>query len=339
MPGAITETLGTSVECGEGATVQANLAAVVKAYGSLDSRTSISPSIFVIEPTNVCNFKCIMCPSDRISHKGFMELSVFERIVAKIRPSAKTVLLYLAGESLLHPNIIEMIRLLKDRTEAYVILSTNGSMLGEEMSRELVESGLDELIVGVDGFTPETYASIRIGGDLENLKGNISGFLRARGPRPRPRVVVQFIRMRENEQEVQGFFDEWSQKGCDVSVNWLDTWAGQMRSLVSQVAFHNPANQFDRTPCADLWYKMAINWEGKVVLCCHDFSALGVIGDLTRQSVSEVWNGDAVQQLRRAHAKRDYQRTSLCRGCREWSTDQDEFAYFEEVRKLGQNRP
>ena len=152
-------------------------------YGVLRARARESAPTFpdrvYVESTNVCNLDCIMCPTGLhidTRPKGYMEWDLYTPIIDEIAPFAEAVVLHSWGEPLLHKRIIDMIQYAKDR-DLWVETSTNAMRLTEEVSRQLLDAGLDRIYLSMDGLTKETYEKVRVKGKFEGVLGNIERFL------------------------------------------------------------------------------------------------------------------------------------------------------------------
>jgi sulfatase maturation enzyme AslB (radical SAM superfamily) len=155
-----------------------------------------------IEPTTACNYRCKTCVRNSWDEPtGFMEISMFRKLMDDVKEasSLSEMAFWGIGEPLLHPQIVEMIGLARNRglkTE----LITNGSLLDEVMSRALMEAGLDRLIVSIDGALADSYEDIRRGGDFRRVYNNLRG-LRAQkiaALRDKPEVGLEYVLMRKN---------------------------------------------------------------------------------------------------------------------------------------------
>ncbi len=315
-----------------------NLQRLACSYQEPFRKETILPAIYVIEPTNCCNLRCIMCPSSNVISKGFMDFSLFRSIVDQISSSAKAVLLYFTGEPLLHQAIVEMVRYCKSKTNARVILSSNATMLDGPLSREIIDSGLDDLIFSLDGNSSNTYERIKRGADFAKVTENITGFIKLKGIQNKPSVTVQFIEMDINRNEVADFVARWKGFNCKTAVGQVSTWACQLPHLVTTSGNSRP-DYGPRSPCAELWFKMVINYRGEVVLCCYDYQGKKIIGNLTSNDVVEVWNSSTLSTLRELHSRGQYDEIELCKSCSEWTRDEDEYLYFPEFASFPVGRP
>ena len=129
-----------------------------------------------IELTNHCNLKCPECAAGSGLMKrgrGFMELSLFDRILSELRPYLYNLNLYFQGEPLMHPSFPLFIR--KSRG-IHSIISTNGHYLSPENCESILQSGLSKLIISLDGTDQSTYSAYRVNGNIEKALQGIKNF-------------------------------------------------------------------------------------------------------------------------------------------------------------------
>jgi spiro-SPASM protein len=305
-----------------------NLQKVIRAYRDKEVIGDFKPSVYVLDPTNICNFDCIMCPTQQISaqHKGLMDFELFSKIVDQIEDNAMALMLYNMGESLLHPRIVDMVQYLSDKN-IKTILSTNGSRLLEPLSTQLLDAGIDEMILCLDGDSAETYEKIRKRGKFDEVLKNTISFLEKAKSYHNTTCYVQMIAMNLNQHERKSFMERWSQYDCIPIVTWFDTWAGQLsdgRNMSTELC---PNTKIYRQSCADLWFKMTINWNGEVILCPHDWSYQEKIGDLNFQTISDVWHSTKIIEIRKSHIAKKY--GGICASCLEWSREDEELEFFD----------
>jgi MoaA/NifB/PqqE/SkfB family radical SAM enzyme len=156
-----------------------------------------------IEPTDHCNIECVTCLRNAWDEKmGKMSPATFEHITESLRELSPmpTVFFGGIGEPLFHPRVIEWIARIKKETGARVEMISNATMLNEERARGLIESGLDQLWVSIDGATPESYADVRLGAELPKVIENLERFGRMRKPShfPKPEIGIAFVAMKRN---------------------------------------------------------------------------------------------------------------------------------------------
>src|SRR5260221_1832386 len=165
------------------------------------------PVSISIEPTTSCNLRCPECPSGLRSFTrptGMMKKELFESVINQLAPSLSYLIFYFQGEPYLHPHLLEMVRLASQK-KIYTATSTNAHFLNDEAARETVESGLDRLIISLDGTTKETYQSYRIGGKLDKVIEGTKNILRWKKELKSkiPHVIFQFLVVRHNEHQIE----------------------------------------------------------------------------------------------------------------------------------------
>lgn len=280
-------------------------------YGYYANKHSMGtyPMLVGMELTNHCDLKCIMCPQPNQTRSlGLMKLELFKKVVDEVRGRSEFMYLHGLGESLLHPKFFEMADY-AHKAGLKTHLSTNMSFLNEERSEKLVKSNIDFIVMSMDGATKETYESIRVGGDFERNLKQAKYFLRLkRETNARSHVVVQFIQMEKNKGEVghvKELFSEEERKA--VNMFRVKPVFDSPSFVTEDVSHHNP--------CYFLWSTMDITQDGLVKMCCMDFDAKVVFGDLNKQSVFEVWNSPGMAELRAKHKRLDYKSMPICDKC------------------------
>lgn len=315
-----------------------NLEKAVISYrkGILDEK--ILPPILVIEPTNQCNIDCIMCPSPT-KYNGadnLMDFGLYTGIIDQTKNIAKAILLYFRGEPLLHPEIINMVKYAKKNTNARVILSTNATLLSKKLGEKIIKSKLDDIVFSIDGYTKHTYEKIKIGSNYDHTIKNIHNFIALKNKMEgKTNITVKLIQLELNDTETESFERKWKKLGCNVEISWFNTWANQIPNYNNFSNKFNPNLSDSRTPCADLWFKCVINYDGKVVLCCHDFKEKIILGNLKDQELSKIWNSEKIRFLRNMHIKNMFNKIDLCQKCMEWSKEDDEYIFFPEFNFRG----
>ncbi|MBI4678142.1 MAG: radical SAM protein [Elusimicrobia bacterium] len=281
------------------------------------------PKVVLIDTVSHCNLKCSMCVHSRMTRKkGIMPWGLFTKIideVAREDPGARVWLVFF-GEALIlkntKPSIFDMIAYAKKAGLRDVVLNSNANLLDAAAARRLIASGLDALYIGIDAFSPETYARVRVGGDYRRTVDNVVRLLALKKELKsvRPAVFVQFVEMIENAREKKGFIRFWKKHGATVKIRPKVSWAGQIeaRNLV--------LGNDQRWPCYWAMRTLSITDTGKAVLCAVDLDAKHIAGDVTKKSLREVWNGK-LKDLRDIHQRRDWDHLPrLCADCRDWQS-------------------
>jgi len=305
---------------------------VIKAQYKLHhSQVKGMPFHYFIDPINVCNLCCPLCPTGRgilARPHGRMTLADLKRIIDEIAPYAYRVELYNWGEPLLHPEIFEMIAYASQR-RITVGLSSNLNRLGAGMARQLVESGLSQLIVSVDGSTQESYGTYRRRGKLDDVLKNLRLLVEARQAlrRSTPFIIARMLVGKHNEREIDAVRSLVHEIGVDSFLTgplFVDTRnPEQLKQWVPENPAYSPyqASKPENTwDCHDLWESMVINWDGGVAPCCWLHDPQFDFGNVSDQTVREIWNGPNYISARRVIGEQhktypDGVRT-ICHRCR-----------------------
>lgn len=268
------------------------------------------PNEVTIELTNNCNLQCIMCPRHKMKrNKGYMEFPLFKKIIDEISNYTEVVDLDMFGESFMHPQIFDMIKYCKLKG-LDTILHTNMTLVESEISNKLVDSGLDMVVISIDGITEKTYESIRIGADFEKVILNTNTFLRLK--KKKPYAIVQMIYMTRNSGEVSEFISFWRNKKVDfVRIRPYENIDHEIIYL-NALGFKKLVKS---RPCIQLWRKMFVCWDGTVVPCCDDYDNISVLGDAKKDSLRKIWNNESYSILRKKHIMNERIDIPLCKSC------------------------
>jgi radical SAM protein with 4Fe4S-binding SPASM domain len=290
------------------------------------------PINYFIDPINICNLRCPLCPTGRgllARPPGRLAVADLKRIIDEIAPYAYRIELYNWGEPLLHPDIYEMIEYVSQRRIS-VGLSSNLNRLDAQMARRLVESGLSQLVVSIDGATQETYAAYRRRGRLDTVLANLQLLLDTRNEfqSRKPFIVWRMLVGKHNEHEVAAVRRTAYQMGVDAfvaSMLFIDTSdPDQIEQWLPTDPAYSPYDYEEGTPsnqwdCHELWESMVINWDGGVAPCCWLHDPQFDFANVSEQSVREIWNGPHYRSARRVLGKRKGKPgevATICHRCR-----------------------
>ena len=271
-----------------------------------------------------------MCPQKRLTEDnlGCMTLESASEIAEAIHDYAEVVMLYFMGEPLQHSQISDFVEVFKSKTSAKIVLSTNATLLNRDMSTKLLDAGLDILLCCVDGHDKTSYEKIRRGAIYETVVSNVEELL-GLSQHYQTRVVVKGLDFKWSTEAKQSYVDHWTSLGAESFVGWVNTWAGQLGGLTRIAGLQAPNLSELRVPCADLWFKAVINWQSKLVLCCHNFNYSHEMGSVTNlDSLETSWRGSAFQAARAAQVNSDYAKFKICSSCNEWGRLSELEAYL-----------
>jgi radical SAM protein with 4Fe4S-binding SPASM domain len=295
------------------------------------------PFTISIEPTTACNLRCPECPSGLRAFTrptGNLKKNFFRHTIDEMHHHLLYLIFYFQGEPYINPDFLEMVRYAHQK-KIYTITSTNGHFLNKQNAENTVKSGLDRLIISVDGTEQETYENYRKGGNLENvLEGarNVVAAKKALGSAT-PHIVFQFLVVRPNEHQIEEIYALAESIGID-EVKLKTAQVYDYKNGHPLIPLNDRYARYARQPdgtyrvknkllnhCWKLWHSCVITWDGLVVPCCFDKDAQHQLGDLKKQSFFSVWTGTAYQQFRKALFKGRDQIdicTNCTEGCKVW---------------------
>lgn len=278
------------------------------------------PLVYQVELTNHCPMTCVMCPRTSAMTRplGYMDEPMFHTVIREISSFSKRIFLHHFGDSLVHPHLGSFIGH-AERHGVETYLSANPTLLTEARIRSLVDNGLRELVISLDGVTPETSAAVRgsAARDVEKAEQRILELLeyRRRCERKKPVIVLQFVRSELNRHETDAWLAKWTAvKGIDrIKVKSYIGWDGR-DERINELRVNAPPDTTDLV-CDKPWTSVTILWDGRVVPCCFDHDGSYVLGNLRDQSLKAVFDGEPMRELRRAHRDRRLEDVSLCATC------------------------
>lgn len=287
--------------------------------------TKLFPSQIIVEVTNVCNFKCVHCPQAKVAmQKGFKGIWLDQKLNNKIVDEVKKYSLgstqqirYTAnGEPLLHPNILEMLEYSVKNSGTFVSLTTNGSLLTNEVRKKLLEMNIGLIDISIDAYTEMTYSLIRKNGDFKTTVDNVTNLLKEKAElNSKTRLVVSFVEQDLNINETEDFKSFWEEKGIDfVVIRRLHTAAG-MQKIEDETV--NKTCE-DRYPCVYPWERIILTASGYLSYCPNCWEGSSEIANYQDVTINELWNGDYYNILRQAHLNNNLDNFKFCKQCTDW---------------------
>ncbi|MDX5437758.1 MAG: radical SAM protein, partial [Pontibacter sp.] len=180
------------------------------------------PLSISLEPTTSCNLRCPECPSGLRSFTrptGMLQNDLFKKTIDQLHRRLLYLIFYFQGEPYLHKSFLELVKYASDRG-IYTATSTNAHFLDDETARKTVESGLDRLIVSIDGTTQDTYAAYRVGGKLEKVLEGTRNVVKWKKElkSKTPHIMFQFLVVRPNEHQLEDVKELAKELGVDEVV-------------------------------------------------------------------------------------------------------------------------
>ena len=296
-------------------------------YRFYDRLQAAFPSQVVVDITEVCNLACIHCPHPEFKKSvhyaaRYLEPELNAKLVDEVAEHGIGKTQYIRysseGEPLIHPRGYEMIEYAVKNSGVFVTLTTNGTIINEKRTKRLLDGGVHMIDISIDANTPDTYAKVRVNGDLETTKTNVLkliSWVRASGVVTK--VVVSFIEQPENTHESADFKRFWEDAGADyVVIRRLHSAAGAVASVARDMRQAN--RQLDRRPCVYPWERIVLNPRLHLAFCPADWTHGSTVIDYRDASIREIWTSDFYRRLRDAHLNNDYKAHAFCGQCPDW---------------------
>ena len=293
------------------------------------------PMALSIEPTTSCNLRCPECPSGLRSFTrdtGMLDESNFQKVIEECSSYLTYLTFYFQGEPFLNTNFLRMVSFAHSR-KIFTATSTNAHFLNPRNAEEVVKSGLDKLIISLDGVTQETYAKYRIGGHIDKVIEGTKNMIDAKKKlqSKTPYLVFQFLVVQHNEHEIEAAKILTSELGVDEIVfktaqiydyeNGSDLipknekYARYKRSSTGKYVLKNKLEN----SCWRMWSSAVLTWDGNMVPCCFDKDAKHNLGNVFSNSIQEVWNNESYHRFRKSILKSRAE-IDICKNCSEGST-------------------
>ena len=272
------------------------------------------PISISFEPTTSCNLRCPECPSGLRAFTrptGMLQKDFFAETIDQISKDLMYLVFYFQGEPYLNPDFLEMVKF-ASRKRIYTATSTNAHYLNDANAKKTVESGLDRLIISIDGTTQEVYQQYRIGGNLSKVLEGSKNIVKWKKElkSKTPFIIFQFLVVKPNEHQVQ----EVKILGKEIGVDdvWFKTaqvynFKNDPNKLIPTIAkfsrYKKTGNGYEfkgklDNHCWRLWHDPVITWDGVVAPCCFDKDAQNKLGDLKEKTFKEIWKNGEYRKFR-----------------------------------------
>ena len=291
------------------------------------------PVSISFEPTTSCNLRCPECPSGMRAFTrptGMLQKDFFTRTIDEIHKELLYLIFYFQGEPYLNPDFLDMVKYASSKG-IYTATSTNAHYLNDAAAKRTIESGLDRLIISIDGTTQDVYQQYRIGGHLDKVIAGAKNIVKWKKElnSKTPFIFFQFLVVKPNEHQIEDIkrlalevgVDEVRFKTAQVydyerDPNKLITTIDKFsRYKKDATGTYVPKNKLANR-CWKMQHANVITWDGLVVPCCFDKDAMHQLGNLKNQSFKEVWNNDNYKQFRN-ELMQSRKNIDICANCSE----------------------
>jgi len=293
-----------------------------------------------------CNFTCPMCTwnAESTENKGaatWFDFEVFKEVIDDaVVKGLKSIRLNYINEPLIRKDITKFIAYARKAGILDIYFSTNGSLLTDEVSKELINSGLLRLQISLDAHTKETYEKIRTGGNFNDVIKKVLRFLEIRNEMnvKLPTLRVNFVKTETNKDELDDFVKFWENKADSIGIQDLvGIMDGYGKKSDEELEKMSLSNDFK---CAQPFQHLTLRYDGTVLPCCAFYGAETPIGQLkTNQkskfsevdniglldkaakskliigTIEEIWKSEQMEFFRDIHKKGEFWKHSVCRKC------------------------
>jgi radical SAM protein with 4Fe4S-binding SPASM domain len=287
-----------------------------------------APFVLLIDPSNLCNYKCKFCPTGNRElikstgrYNGLLDFDLYKKIIddiAEFDEPIKTLRLYKEGEPLVNPHFADMIAYAKKSGLVKRIDTTsNGALLNPKVNRAIIEAGLDQINISVNGVSTEQlefYTQTKANFD-EYVK-NIKDLYENRG---NCEISIKSIAENLTEDEQKKFFDIFGNISNRIVLEHLSPAWPQFKfhhDIKMEYTTGNYGQEvIERKVCPYIFYIMVVNSDGRVSTCVGDWPNKNILGDLRKQSVKEVWQGETLRMYQLAHLRGLRKYNHFCGDC------------------------
>ncbi|MGB0805247.1 MAG: radical SAM/SPASM domain-containing protein [Salibacteraceae bacterium] len=304
-------------------------------YASRITRKPIQwgmPISMSIEPTTACNLGCPECPSGLKQFSrptGNLDPKLFNKIIDQVKDTLVYLTFYFQGEPFINKNFLKMVKHASDR-KIFTATSTNAHFIDEKVAEEIIHSGLDHLIISMDGTTQEVYEQYRVHGHLDKVLKGTENIIAAkkRLKSATPKVIFQFLVVKHNEHQIDNLHELADKMGVDQVAlktaqvydykngsDLFPTNEKYSRYKKNKDGFFEIKNKL-RNHCWRLWHSTVITWDGDLVPCCFDKDAKYKMGTIQNQSFKDIWHDKTYKSFRNSIIQ-SRKNIDICQNCTE----------------------
>lgn len=302
---------------------------------SFSPRTSLetvipldTPYVLMIDPASSCNLRCTFCPTGYTNliknskrFQGYMQLDMYKSIIDQVndfKSPLKTLRLYKEGEPLVNPNFVDFIKIAKKNKKILrVDTTTNGILLNHRLSEKIIESGIDQINISVNGVSSEQYYRLtKVKLDFKKFVDEIKFLHSISGDST---IYVKGIAENFNELEKNKFYEIFTDISDRIFLehlqpNWPKFEVPFLANKEYTVGLYG-AELKDRDVCPYIFYIMVINSDGSVSACVQDWQHKLILGNITDHKLVDIWNRGLHKDLQLLHLSKKRCSQEICSIC------------------------
>ncbi len=312
-----------------------NMKAKIKPRINLENRTRLeeviplsTPMILFVDPSSMCNFKCKFCPTgnpemikETRRWQGRMDFDLYKKIIDDLRgfdKPLKVLRLYKEGEPFLNKRFADMVHYAKESGAVnYIDTTTNGYLLTPERIKPILDAGLDRINISVDGMSDDQFLKFTgVKVDFEKYVKNITNLYEIKGD---CEICIKIAGDFMTEEEKDRFYDTFGNYADRIFIeNVAPCWPefdveDRLGVKITKGIYDQPIG--DVNTCPYIFYSISVNSDGSVSLCFLDWARKLIIGDVRKQSLKEIWDGDTLFQYQIEHVRGKRKENDVCGQC------------------------
>ena len=271
------------------------------------------PPNIQIEPTSMCNLRCIMCyqsdksfSSKSAGFMGYMKLDLLKKIIDEIEGKIEAVTFASRGEPTLHGQLDEFLKYCEGKFLG-LKLNTNATLLDEKKINSLLSSDLQSLVLSIDEKNKENYEKIRVNAKFEKIMKNLNLLKNIReknykGSKLQIRISGVKINTEQNVEEMNQFYKEFAD---EIALVDYSPW---------ESAYDNEINDIQDV-CSELYRRIFVWQDGKVNPCDYDYKSSLSKWNANQHSIKSIWNSDYYNEIRNLHRSNNRKKIEPCNRC------------------------
>jgi len=271
------------------------------------------PPCIQIEPTSICNFRCVMCyqidksfSSKSNGFMGYMNFDIFKKVIDEVEGNLEAVTFASRGEPTLSKDLEKMLKYCENKFLA-LKLNTNASLLNEKLIHSLLSSDLQTIVFSIDEKNKENYEEIRVNGKFEKILKNLELFNKIRNTHyKKDKKIVRITGVKINKkQNLEEMKNQWKDFADIIAFTNYSPWESSYENKINDII----------TACSELFQRIFVWWDGKVNPCDYDYKSILSKWNVKQKTIKEIWNSDYYNLIRKRHLEKQRSMIEPCKRC------------------------
>ena len=271
------------------------------------------PPCIQIEPTSICNFRCVMCyqidksfSSKSNGFMGYMNFDIFKKVIDEVEGNLEAVTFASRGEPTLSKDLEKMLKYCENKFLA-LKLNTNASLLNEKLIHSLLSSDLQTIVFSIDEKNKENYEKIRVNSKFEKILKNLELFNKIRNTHyKKDKKIVRITGVKINKkQNLEEMKNQWKDFADITAFTNYSPWESSYENKINDII----------TACSELFQRIFVWWDGKVNPCDYDYKSILSKWNVKQKTIKEIWNSDYYNLIRKRHLEKQRSMIEPCKRC------------------------